>query len=337
MAARTNASMGRTVILAIAMASLGTWILPEIAAHGQTPGVPAAPAGSAATPAAPARLPSMTSKGSRADCERYVGVFAGSEKDAALLKRPEVRALAPKAIELVTCNAVRADSDEPCKLLEKDAAEACRAARAQFHEMRTYPNGRSYMFDDRKYQECKQSGGMPLVVCDALRKALREGDPAACAMQADFVALCRQGVKEGNLEDVKAADCATVGPTIQKMLEGQCRALVNLDASACLIPGPHADGMAEQCRKDIESRQSYGKGLKELAKSDSAPDRELAKAALDDPDACKEPTKSAMDACLGEGSAPTDATGKDGGTDTTAPAAPNDPPPAPDGAAPPKG
>jgi hypothetical protein len=236
-----------------------------------------------------------------AKCERYVAVLGGREKDAALAKQAEVRRLAARAPDLVSCGAVRADSDEPCKMLEQDAAEGCRTARAVFHEFRAYPNGRSYMFDDRKYQECKGSGGMPLVVCDALRKALRSGDPAHCTMEADFVALCRQGVKDGNLEGVDAAGCATEGPTIRKMLEGQCRALVNLDPEACNVPGPHAEGMAEQCRKDIEARKSYGKGLKELAKSGSSTDQEFAKAALDDAEACKALAKSAMDVCMGKG------------------------------------
>src|SRR5262249_13786062 len=157
----------------------------------------AAPAGEAATPA-PASGPSTASKESRTNCERYVGALAGREKNSALLKQSEVRSLAPRAAGLVTCSAVRAGSAEPCKLLEAARADGCGASRAVFHELRAYPNGRSYMFDDRKYQECKQNGGMPPVVCDALRKALRAGDPSLCVMEADFVALCRQAVKDGN-------------------------------------------------------------------------------------------------------------------------------------------
>ena len=340
MATRRSASMGRSVVFVMAVVAVGPWVVPERAAYGQTPGAAApkqdknapadAPAAGAGRPAAPASSPSKASKESRATCEHYVAVFAGREKDPTVLKKPEVQAFASHAVDLVTCNAVRADSDEPCKVLEK-MADGCKVTLSVFHEMRAYPNGRSYMFDDRKYEECKQSGGMPMVVCDALQKALRAGDADQCVMQADFAALCRKAVQEGNLEGVNAADCGTEGPKIRKMLEGQCRALVNLDPKACDVPGPHAEGMAEQCRKDIEGRKGYGKGLKQLAKSGGLPDREFAKAALDDPDACKELTAAAVDACVAASSAPKGA-GDKGGADTAAPAPAKASPAAPEGA-----
>ena len=329
MLTHTTSSIARTIVFFIAM---------TVAARGEASAQPAekpeaAPPAAAEKAAPPAATPAA--KPDAAKCERYVTALAGGEKDAAA-KQPEALGLGSQAVDLVTCNAVRADSDDPCKVLDKDQAEACRVTRATYHEIRAYPNGRSYMFDDRKYQECKQSGGLPVVVCDALRKALRAGDPSQCVMEADFVALCRQAVKDGNLQGVDAAGCTTEGPTIRKMLEGQCRALVNLDPAACDIPGPHAEGMAEQCRKDIESRGSFGKGLKELAKSDSLRDRELAKAALDDPSACKDLVKSANEACRAAALEPASETG--GGGDAAAPGAPEAPPSAPkEDAAPGKG
>ena len=332
MVTHTTSSMGRMVAVTVVMIAVGLSLVPPLAAE---PAEDAGTAPAAEKAAAPAGETAPAPKVDSKKCEHYVAVLGG-EKDAAVAKEPEFRELAGRATDLVTCKAIRADSDEPCKLLEKDGADACRTTRATFHEMREYPNGRSYMFDDRKYQECKKDGGMPMVICDALRNALRTGDPSQCVMEADFVALCRQAVKAGNMDGVDAAGCATEGPVIRKMAEGQCRALVNLDPAACDVPGPHAEGMAEQCRKDIESRKSFGGGLKDLAKSGSGSEKEFAKAALEDADACKEPRKSAMDACL-RGGSPPDEKIEGGGGERTAPGGPSNPPPAPEDATAPKG
>lgn len=337
MVIRTTSSIARTVF-AIALASIGMSLLPQAAARGQTPAAPAAEGAETAPPAArdenaapadggePPAAPALDLDPGR--CPHFVGVLAGREKDAAVAKQPEFRAFAARVPELVTCGAVRTDSDDACKVLDKDDAETCRRSRATFHELRAYPKGRSYLFDETKYQECKQAGGMPAPVCEALRKALRSGDPNQCVTHADFVALCDDAVRAGSL-DLGGSQCATEGPAIKAMLEGQCRALVNLDPAACRFQGPHADDMAEQCRTDIEGRKSYGKGLTDLGNSGSPTERELAKAALNDADACKAASKSAMDVCLGKGSAATPAPGA--GAETNAPAPrqhPPSPPPA---------
>jgi hypothetical protein len=82
--------------------------------------------------------------------------------------------------------------------------------------------------------------------------------------------------------------------------------------------------MAKQCRDDIKASKAYGKGLKELAKSGSAREKELAKAALNDPDACKAFTQSAVDACLQANAAPAPAAdaGTKGPTEPDAAASP---------------
>jgi hypothetical protein len=291
-----NRSFGRTFAIAVAALSVaGT-------AHGQpASGAPAAKAEKAAPAAAagdksakPAAGPSpIIQKGlSRANCERLAKVLAGKEKDPDLLKRAgePVGAARAASSDLVTCMAVLADSDEPCTRLGKEEADNCRHDRATFHELRTYPNGKGFMLDERKYEECKQNAALA-PVCDTVRKALRSGDPNQCVLKADFEAICRSD------SGMDASKCATEAPQLKTMLEGHCRALVTLDEAACDVPGPHHEEMSRQCRADVKAGQVYGKGLKELASSGTAREKELAKAALKDPSACKALTESAVDAC----------------------------------------
>ena len=307
MVVRTASSRRRILVFAIAVTSVASWVLPEVAVRGQT-SPPAAPAvqaehatrpaaEKAGEPAASASPSARKSTASRADCERYARALAGREKNPGLLKQPEVEAMAARSADLVTCSAVLADSDEPCKHLPEDRAEDCRKTRAVFHELRAYPNGRSFMFDERKFEECRQNAAMaPL--CDALRKALRSGDPSQCVLKADFEAICRAA------GDIDVSKCAIEAPRLKQLLEGQCRAMVTLDESACDIPGPRHEEMAKQCRDDIRAAKAYGKGLEEMAKSGSPREKELAEAALDAPDACKAFTQSAVDACLQANAAP---------------------------------
>jgi hypothetical protein len=218
-------------------------------------------------------------------------VLAGRDKDPALLKRVEVKAVGAPGVDLATCNAVLADSDEPCTRLDEDNAAHCRRDRAVFHELRAYPNGPSFMLDESKFEECKQNKAMA-PVCDAVRKALRSGDPSQCVLTADFEAICRSA------GDVDVSKCATEAPQFKTLLEGHCRAMVTLDESACDVAGPRHDEMAKQCRDHINANRAYGKGLKQLASSGAPREKELAKAALHEPDACKAFTQPVVDACL---------------------------------------
>src|SRR5713101_4433412 len=87
----------------------------------------------------------------RTVCARYVAAVAGHAPDDALLDNPEVRALAVQAPDLVMCGAVVHDSDAPCKRLlpeEHGPTTACRYMQSIFHELRTYPQGRSFLFDE---------------------------------------------------------------------------------------------------------------------------------------------------------------------------------------------
>jgi hypothetical protein len=235
---------------------------------------------------------------SREDCERDARALAGGDKKSAA-KKSEVAGNATRDAntDLVTCTAVLADSDDPCTRLESESADNCRRDRAAFHEMRAYPNGRSFMLSDRKFEECKQNAAMA-PVCEAVRKALRSGDPSQCVLTGDFEAICRSSA---GLEPSK---CATEAPQLKTLLEGHCRAMVTLDEAACDVAGPYHEEMTKQCRDDIKANKAFGKGLKDLAKSGSPREKELAKAALKDPDACKALTQSAVDACVQANAAP---------------------------------
>jgi hypothetical protein len=288
--------IGRTLVFAIVATSLTSWALPDVVAHAEPPAAAekAAPAKTAADeavrPAAAAPSP-VVPKVSRADCERDARALTSGDKGAKKPAGAADPATRTANADLVTCTAVLADSDEPCARLDEESADNCRRDRAAFHEMRAYPNGPSFMLDDRKFEECKKNAAMA-PVCEAVRKALRSGDPKQCVLNADFEALCRSDA------DLDATKCATEAPRLKALLEGQCRAMVTLDESACDVPGPRHEEMAKQCRDDIKANKAYGKGLKQLAKSGAPREKELAKAALEEADACKTFTQSAVDACL---------------------------------------
>ena len=324
----SRSSFGRILAIAIAALSVAS------AVHGQPAGsaAPAAnpetapPAAAADKEGKPAAVASpIVQKGlTRAECEKLAKVLAGKDKDPELLKRAGAPSETMRAsnADLVTCTAVLADSEEPCARLSEGDAD-CRRDQAKFHELRAYPNGKGFMLDDRKFEECKKNTAMA-PVCETVRKALRAGDPSQCVFTADFEAICRSA------EGMDPSKCATDGPQLKTMLEGHCRALVTLDESACDVPGPHQEQMTQQCRDDIKASKPYGKGLKEMASSGSPREKELAKAALKDADACKAFTQSAVDACLQRAAAPAPAP-----SGAPSPARPEGgaPPPAADSAA----
>lgn len=312
----TPSSFGRIAAF-VAITSAGAWLFSGAPAQGQpatpsspkpaptttstapsaAPSVGASPA--ARSPAPPARKPS------REECERYVSVLAGREKDPAVLKQEDVKAMVAPVADLVTCGAVRADSDEPCALIKDASGDQCRETRALFHELRVHPKGRAFMFDEHEFEKCKGENALMAPVCETIRKAIMAGDPNQCVINADFESICR------NVHgDVDVASCAKEAP---RVLEAHCRAKIRLDESACDVPGSDKK-MAEECRRDIRARKAYGKGLKELVTSGAPREKELAKAALDDPDACKAFSQPVMKACLAGGPAAAPAT-----TTTTSP------------------
>ncbi len=224
-----------------------------------TPKASAVPApegsGSEGSPA-----PEPTSTPSR--CAEYVDVLSGKKKDDALLNDPNVRAIAAQSVDLVMCLAVARDSDEPCALTPKDApqhAQECRMTRAVFHELRTNPQGRAFMFPDYKYQACRAEPKVASI-CDRWRAAARTGDPNQCTGMGEW--------------------------------ETECRAELTLDESLCpKTPEP------EGCKKAIAAGRAFANGLKSVAQSGSPRDRALAKAALGEQDACAPFAEAAVGNC----------------------------------------
>ena len=268
------------------------------------PPPPAAPA--AATSTLPPK-PNATATASAASsvCEGYVAVLSGKKQDKALLDNPAVQALAQQAPDLVKCGAVRLDSEALCMLLGSDAEKGrtkeCLSMRAIFHELRTYPKGRSFYMLDSDWRDCHAGPFAP--ICDALREAMRSGDASKCVLTADFRSICRSV-----MADLKESQCRKMGPEIKRVMEARCRAHATVNASACHLEAAKGDlfeqrvrfltEAEDECRRAVEERASMGKGLSALAESGSPDERELAKAALSQADACTLYARPVMDACL---------------------------------------
>lgn len=206
----------------------------------------------------------------RVACEGYIATLTNRDQDPGLLDNPGIRAIARALPDLVICAAVVRDSDEPCNRLlpaEQGPGGACRHARSIFHELRTYPTGRSFMFDDLDWEGCYYMNIGPTTACDAFRDALRSADAKKCAAAGDGQSICR--------------------------------AFVTLDKSLCRARGKLKElGAEEGCRKAIESRAFLAKGLKAVAESGPAREREFAKAALGQADACASFARTALEACI---------------------------------------
>jgi hypothetical protein len=243
----------------------------------------------------------------RGDCERYIGAITGREEDKTLLKDPAVHALALQVPDLITCLAVKNDSEAMCDLLiatqsagqkrYTSKARDCLYTQAMYHEARTYPKSTSFLFHEMEWRQCDGRK-----VCEALREATRTGDETKCAEAGPFQSICR--------------------------------AYVKLDTSLCRVEGklPQRKGdegadaesaVAENCKKTIESRRFLAGGLKKSADSGSENERALAQAALGQADACKQYEKAAIDMCLAKSSSATS------GGAPPAPAAPAPVAPAP--------
>jgi hypothetical protein len=130
--------------------------------------------------------------------------------------------------------------------------------RSTFHELRTNPAGRSYMFPDVAYETCRAQASAS--VCDRVREATRAADADKCKGAGD--------------------------------LEAWCRAVITLDESVC-AKAKEKKG----CQKGIEASSAFAKGLKVLAESGSTRDQAFAKAALGDADACTAFVQNAVAAC----------------------------------------
>lgn len=281
---------------------------PTVVAAPATPTVAAAPGKTQDTqPATPASAASDTPAGSptsgpqpdptadarRRQCERYVAVLAGRSQDHALLGNRDFQGLPIGTSDLVMCGAVLTDSDALCKRMmpvEHGPSMACRKTWAAFHELRAYPNKRTFMLDEIDWQECR---GVPALTkfCDSLRQALRSGDPKDCAQTGDGESICLAYMK------LDKSLCHVTG----KLAEVEF-------ALPDRKPGEPAkikvkDVADESCRQKIDERTFLAKGLKELAESGPPREREFAKAALGQADACASFVQPAVELCVNAGTA----------------------------------
>lgn len=267
-------------------------------AAGAPAGAPAAPQPTdtppLSTPTAPAEptAPSPAAEGGAAqagpqsECQRYVDVFSGRSKDLAPVDTPEARKLIHSG--LVMCGAVFSDSDAMCRQLmptERGPGKACRRTWATFHEMRAYPQGRSFMFDEVDWEECRTAPFPGAAVCDAMREALRAGDAAKCDAAGVLQSVCRAFI------DLDPSLCRLVGDLDQTMIElpDQKEGEGKIDVRKAY---------EEHCRKTIAERRPLAVGLEELARSSQPQQQELAKAALGRADACESFAKEVMEMCL---------------------------------------
>ena len=263
---------------------------PQAAAPQQSPTSAAPPTATLApsTPTAavpPTEAPPVPDTATQSECESYVNVLSGRSKDVKLLEKPEARPLVSSYPNLIMCGAVVSDSDEMCRKLmrtESGPDNLCRRMVATFHELKAYPKGRSFMFEEVDSEECRNAPFPGAKICDAFRAAMRSAD-----------------VKE----------CAATG-----VLQSVCRAYIGLDASLCRLEGtPEPATMPERkqgegpidvkkaveesCRETIGERAPLAAGLEALTSSGQPQLKAFAKAALGQKDACAPLAAEAMQAC----------------------------------------
>jgi hypothetical protein len=242
----------------IATVAVVACLVSAVSSHAQSPA--RSPEGSAPPQGSgppPAAAVSADQAKATSRCQDYIDVLSGKKKDEAVLADFKARAVQERVLDVACCSAVATDSDEPCALVAEKKDE-CRLMRSTYHELRTNPAGRSYMFPDVAYDACRAQ--MSASVCDHIREATRAGDADKCKGAGD--------------------------------LEMWCRAVITLDESLC-AKAKEKKG----CQKGIEASRAFAKGLKALAESGSERDQAFAKAALGEAEACTAFVKGAVAAC----------------------------------------
>lgn len=241
------------------------------------------------TPAAPPLSADSAAKVSA--CEKYVAVLSGRKQDPALLDNAELKGLGIQATDLVTCGAVLSDSDVLCTRLipvEHGPTKMCLHMRAMFHELRAYPQGRSFMLNDVDWEDMRPLRERAPAAMDAFRDALRSADAAKCAQAGDLQSICRAYVNLDKSLCQLQGELAQAEVPVPRRKEGEPATVKAKDV------------LEDACRETIDSRAFLGQGLKKLAESAPARERELAKAALGQADACAVYAQGAMDLCAGK-------------------------------------
>lgn len=256
------------------------------------PGGQGAPAGGAAraTPPAVAQTPTPVDLAAlrQKTCEGFVAILAGRQPKAALPDDDALRMLAGAQADLIACGAVVSDSAAPCQTLlpvERGPSKMCLHMHAIFHELRTYPQGRSFLLDEVDWAELQPLRERMPAAFDALRAATRSGDAAQCEQAGDMRSICRAYLA------LDAAQCHAEGD----LADGKVEPLVHKEGDS---KADLAFAIEDGCRQTIESRAFLAAGLKGLAESGPPRERVLAKAALGDATACATYEQAAMTACL---------------------------------------
>ena len=269
----------RGASIAVLWLALGTAALAEPLPTAPSAGAPPAD-GVPDTPAAVATAPptwtTAEASARRALCDDYVAAIAGNTKDPALLEKDEVRVLAKQVPDLANCGAIASDSNAACNVFAPASSQMkdCLGVWSMFHEVRTSPKGRAFLFDEAMVQECRQAPALA-PFCEAFRDALRSAN---------------------------ANDCAQSGP-----FASVCRAYIALDPSLCRVTAPEVEGLDKDCRQQIANKGMFAKGLKAIAASGAGRYRSFARAAMGDRDACKAFATAVKDACVAAGQPPTPA------------------------------
>lgn len=291
MTARATRPTDRAMWIVPALICIVTGLTPAPAHASNPPAPPAAevPNAGGGTQTPTTTIPAPATE--RSECERSIAALAGDPEEAALLKTRYVQDLARGQANLLTCRAVKDDSDEACKLLgDDDAIKSCRAMRSVFHELRENPRGRGFMFNDVQFEDCQRFE--PLApYCEKFRAAARTGDATQCDTLGEF--------------------------------QSNCRAAIKLDKSLCTAPKSkgfqgrdheggetYGEDIRKDCQRQVEKMAVYAKGLLAVAESGPPLERQLAKAALQQPDACTPLADAAAKACSAKSTPPPRPSGK---------------------------
>lgn len=248
-----------------------------------------------------------------AQCEGSVAALKGKNKGSA---NAEARNLAKRVPELVICNAVASDSSTLCTdLLEAgnentNHAIPCLQMQAIFHELRAYPNGRGFMFDEIDWKGSREIPFVGEKVADALRTAARSGDVKNCAAAGDFQSICKALLTfdkslcriQGKLASADLSKQNFPKPdegkkdSVQQMIERSCRD--KIDERSFLAKGLQALAGAAPAKSDGREHETTQRDSEPLLDAQSLMKRsEFAKAALDQPQACEPFEQLALKAC----------------------------------------